>query len=65
MRIKVVVVMEAMRHDDLKLTMKTYMDAAQLRGPVLAAVSALPWHSLPKPSVATKRTAVPPPRQAV
>lgn len=38
------VVMEAMRHGDLKLTMKTYMDAAQLRGPVLAAVAALPWN---------------------
>jgi integrase len=38
------VVMEAMRHGDLKLTMKTYMDAAQLQGPVLAAVAALPWN---------------------
>lgn len=37
------VVMEAMRHSDLKLTMKTYMDAAQLRGPVAAAVANLPW----------------------
>lgn len=37
------VVMEAMRHSDLKLTMKTYMDAAQLQGPVAAAVAKLPW----------------------
>ena len=34
-----------MRQSDLKLTMKTYMDAAQLQGPVLKAVSALPWRS--------------------
>ena len=33
-----------MRHSDLKLTMKTYMDAAQLQGPVAAAVATLPWH---------------------
>lgn len=39
------VVMEAMRHSDLKLTMKTYMDAAQLQGPVAAAVAKLPWHA--------------------
>ncbi len=38
------VVMESMRHSDLKLTMKSYMDAAQLRGPVAAAVASLPWH---------------------
>jgi hypothetical protein len=38
------VVMEAMRHSDLKLTMKTYMDAQQLQGPVAAAVARLPWH---------------------
>lgn len=37
------VVMEAMRHSDLKLTMQTYMDAAQLAGPVAAAVASLPW----------------------
>jgi integrase len=37
------VVMEFMRHSDLKLTMKTYMDAAQLQGPVAAAVVSLPW----------------------
>jgi integrase len=37
------VVMEAMRHADLKLTMQTYMDAAQLAGPVAAAVASLPW----------------------
>lgn len=37
------VVMEAMRHSDLKLTMQTYMDAAQLAGPVAAAVARLPW----------------------
>lgn len=37
------VVMEAMRHSDLKLTMQTYMDAAQLAGPVAAAVANLPW----------------------
>jgi hypothetical protein len=36
--------MEAMRHSDLKLTMKTYMDAAQLAGPVGAAVKLLPWN---------------------
>jgi len=41
------VVMESMRHSDLKLTMKTYMDAAQLRGPVAAAVASLPWHQTP------------------
>jgi integrase len=39
------VVMEAMRHSDLKLTMKTYMDAKQLTGPVEAAVKLLPWNS--------------------
>jgi integrase len=38
------VVMELMRHSDLKLTMKTYMDAAQLAGPVIAAVARLPWN---------------------
>jgi len=41
------VVMEVMRHSDLKLTMKTYMDAAQLQGPVIAAVAALPWNQTP------------------
>ncbi|MES1195298.1 MAG: site-specific integrase, partial [Opitutus sp.] len=41
------VVMEAMRHSDLKLTMKTYMDAQQLQGPVSAAVARLPWHREP------------------
>ena len=45
------VVMEAMRHSDLKLTMKTYMDAAQLAGPVGAAVKLLPWNK-PNGSVA-------------
>ena len=40
------VVMESMRHSDLKLTMKTYMDAAHLRGPVAAAVASLPWHTV-------------------
>lgn len=39
------VVMEAMRHSDLKLTMKTYMDAQQLSGPVGAAVKLLPWNN--------------------
>ena len=39
------VVMEAMRHSDLKLTMKTYTDAKQLRGPVEAAVKLLPWNN--------------------
>ncbi len=34
----------AMRHSDLKLTMKTYMDAKQLAGPVGAAVKLLPWN---------------------
>ena len=38
------VVLEATRHSDLKLTMKTYMDAAQLTGPVGAAVKLLPWN---------------------
>jgi hypothetical protein len=33
-----------MRHSDLKLTMKTYMDAKQLAGPVGAAVKLLPWN---------------------
>lgn len=37
------VVMEAMRHSDLKLTMKTYTDAALLVGPMSAAVQRLPW----------------------
>jgi integrase len=41
------VVMELMRHSDLKLTMKTYMDAAQLAGPVVAAVAKLPWSNPP------------------
>ena len=45
------VVMEAMRQSDLKLTMKTYMDAAQLRGPVLAAVALLPWHKMEREPV--------------
>ncbi|WP_091058823.1 site-specific integrase [Opitutus sp. GAS368] len=44
------VVMEFMRHSDLKLTMKLYMDAAQLQGPVAAAVTKLPWN---KPTAAT------------
>lgn len=39
------VVMEAMRHSDLKLTMRTYMDAAQLTGPLEAAVRQLPWNA--------------------
>lgn len=59
------VVMEAMRQSDLKLTMKTYMDAAQLRGPVLAAVSSLPWTSLPGATVATTPGPSPSPRQAI
>lgn len=37
------VLREAMRHSDLKLTTKVYMDAAQFRGPVAAAVAKLPW----------------------
>lgn len=36
------VVMEAMRHSDLKLTMKLYTDAGQL--PVGAALARLPWN---------------------
>jgi integrase len=36
------VVMEAMRHCDLKLTMKLYTDAGQL--PVGAALARLPWN---------------------
>ena len=36
------VVMEAMRHSDLKLTMKLYTDARQL--PVGAALARLPWN---------------------
>ncbi len=39
------VVMEAMRHCDLKLTMKTYTDASQL--PVGAALHRLPWSLRP------------------
>jgi integrase len=39
------VVMEAMRHCDLKLTMKTYTDASQL--PVGAALHRLPWSERP------------------
>jgi integrase len=36
------VVMEAMRHSDLKLTMRLYTDAGQL--PVGAALARLPWN---------------------
>jgi len=36
------VVMEAMRHSDLKLTMRLYTDAGQL--PVGAALAKLPWN---------------------
>lgn len=36
------VVMEAMRHSDLKLTMKLYTDAGQL--PVATALARLPWN---------------------
>ena len=36
------VVMEAMRHSDLKLTMKLYTDAGQL--PVGVALARLPWN---------------------
>jgi hypothetical protein len=36
--------MELMRHSDLKLTMKLYMDAQQLQGPGAAAVAQLPWN---------------------
>lgn len=49
------VVMEFMRHSDLKLTMKTYMDAAQLAGPMLAAVAKLPWSK--RPAIAAEITA--------
>jgi hypothetical protein len=35
-------VVEAMRHSDLKLTMKLYTDAGQL--PVGAALARLPWN---------------------
>ena len=38
------VVMEAMRHSDLKLTMKLYTDAGQL--PVGAALARLPWNGV-------------------
>lgn len=38
------VVMEAMRHSDLKLTMKLYTDAGQL--PVGAALGRLPWNKV-------------------
>jgi len=51
------VVMEAMRHSDMKLTMKTYMDAAQLQGPVAAAVAKLPWHAQAVPAISEKVTA--------
>lgn len=37
------VVMEAMRHSDMKLTMKLYTDAGQL--PVSAALARLPWNN--------------------
>ena len=33
-----------MRHSDLRITVKTYMDAQQLAGPVGAAVKLLPWN---------------------
>ena len=36
------VVMEAMRHSDIKLTMKLYTEAKQL--PVAAAMKRLPWY---------------------
>jgi hypothetical protein len=36
--------MEAMRHSDLKLTMKLYTDAGQL--PVGAALARLPWNAV-------------------
>lgn len=49
------IVMEAMRHSDLKLTMKTYMDAAQLAGPMLAAVAKLPWNK--RPVLSAEKTA--------
>jgi hypothetical protein len=39
------VVMEAMRHSDLKLTMRLYTDAGQL--PVGAALARLPWNTAP------------------
>ena len=41
------VVMELMRHSDLKLTMKLYMDARQLQGPGAAAVAMLSWNAEP------------------
>ena len=47
------VVMEAMRHSDLKLTMKLYTDAGQL--PVGAALARLPWNAAVKS--ATERSA--------
>lgn len=37
------VVMELMRHSDLKLTMKLYTDSRQLQGPGADAVARLPW----------------------
>jgi hypothetical protein len=40
------VVMEAMRHSDLKLTMRLYTDAGQL--PVGAALARLPWNKVAK-----------------
>jgi integrase len=38
------VVMEAMRHSDMKLTMKLYTNATQL--PVAATMKRLPWYRL-------------------
>ena len=39
------VVMHAMRHSDLKLTMKLYRDAQQFEQPLAEAIARLPWHA--------------------
>ncbi len=57
------VVMELMRHSDLKLTMKTYTDATQL--PVADAVGHLPWYGQNNPLPQLLPQELVPPGQAL
>ena len=50
------VLKEVMRHSDLKLTMKVYMDAGQL--PVGAALAGLPWQKLHRGNAANEACSV-------
>jgi integrase len=50
------VLKEVMRHSDLKLTMKVYMDAGQL--PVSAALAKLPWQKLQRGNGASDGRAI-------